>query len=130
MEKISLKLPVMYGDHHVTEVRGILLQLPGVQQVYASSAFQMVEVQFDPALVGAEQIGAALEAAGYAGELPSIAEPSTASARGSGKNEHFRHTVSYEQTKQVVSFSQSINYQGRPLWPCPGMGPIKNKDEE
>lgn len=130
MEKISLKLPVMYGDHHVTEVRGILLQLPGVQQVYASSAFQKVEVQFDPALVGAEQIGAALEAAGYAGELPPIAEPSTASVRGSGKNDHFRHTVSYEQTKQVVSFSQSINYQGRPLWPCPGMGPIKNKDEE
>lgn len=130
MEKISLKLPVMYGDHHVTEVRGILLQLPGVQQVYASSAFQKVEVQFDPALVGAEQISAALEAAGYAGELPAIAEPSTASVRGSGKNDHFRHTVSYEQTKQVVSFSQSINYQGRPLWPCPGMGPIKNKDEE
>jgi len=130
MEKISLKLPVMYGDHHVTEVRGILLQLPGVKQVYASSAFQMVEVQFDPAQVGAEQIGAALEAAGYLGELPPVVEPSTATVRGSGKDDHFRHTVSYEQTKQVVGFSQSIKSQGRPLWPCPGMGPIKKLDEE
>jgi copper chaperone CopZ len=130
MGKVSLKLPVMYGDHHVTEVRRILLTLPGVQNVYASSAFQKVDVQFDPALVNEDQIKAALEAAGYMGEMPLSVEPATTTVRGSGNDDHFRHTISYEQTKQVVSFSQTVNYQGRPLWPCPGMGPIKNKDEE
>jgi copper chaperone CopZ len=130
MAKISLKLPVMYGDHHVTDVRRILLMLPGVQNVYASSAFQTVDVQFDPALMTEDQIKVALGEAGYLGEMPVTVEPSTATVRGSGKNEHFRHTVSYEQTKQVVGFSQGIHYEGRPLWPCPGMGPVKNMDEE
>jgi copper chaperone CopZ len=130
MEKVSLKLPVMYGDHHVTDVRRILLKLPGVQSVYASSAFQTAAVQFDPALVNVDQITAVLAEAGYMGEMPQSVEPATTTVRGSGNDDHFRHTVSYEQTKQVVSFSQTVKSQGRPLWPCPGMGPIKNMDEE
>ena len=48
MEKITVDLPTMYGDHHVTDVRRILLALPGVEDVYASSAFRLVEVTFDP----------------------------------------------------------------------------------
>jgi copper chaperone CopZ len=130
MGKISLKLPVMYGDHHVTDVRRILLALPGVQNVYASSAFQTVDVQFDSAQANEDQIRAALEEAGYMGEMPLSVEPATTTVRGSGNDDHFRHTISYEQTRQVVSFSQTVNHQGRPLWPCPGMGPIKNMDEE
>ena len=130
MEKVSLKLSVMYGDHHVTDVRRILLELPGVQNVYASSAFQTVDVGFDPVQVNEEQIKTVLEEAGYLGELPQQVEPSTAYEQGRGNKDHFRHTIVYEQTKQVVSFSQQVNYQGRPLWPCPGMGPINNMDEE
>ena len=130
MEKVSLKLPAMYGDHHVTDVRRILLELPGVQNVYASSAFQTVDVQFDPAQVSEEQIMTALGEAGYLGELPQQVEPSTAFVQGSGNSDHFRHTMVYEQTKLVVSFSQKVSFQGRALWPCPGMGPIKSMDEE
>jgi copper chaperone CopZ len=130
MQNISLKLFAMYGDHHVTDVRRILLELPGVQNVYASSAFQTVDVRYDPTLVGEEQIKAALEAAGYLGDLPLRVEPSSAFVQGSGNDDHFRHTISYEQTKQVVSFTQKVGYQGRPLWPCPGMGPVKNIIEE
>ena len=48
MEKKSFKLPAMYADHHVVEVRRILLEMPGVQDVYASSAFQVADVTFDP----------------------------------------------------------------------------------
>ena len=44
MKKISLDLPTLFGDHHVTEVRRLLLELPGVAEVYASSSFQIVEV--------------------------------------------------------------------------------------
>ena len=47
MDKLTVDLPTMYGDHHVTEVREILLKLPGVDDVYASSAFQQVQVSFD-----------------------------------------------------------------------------------
>ena len=126
MEKVSLKLPAMYGDHHVTDVRRILLELPGIQNIYASSAFQTVDVWFDPAQANEDQIKTALEEAGYLGELPLTVEPSTASEQGRGNRDHFRHTIVYEQTKQVVSFSQKVSYQGRPLWPCPGMGPIKS----
>lgn len=129
MEKVSLKLPAMYADHHVTEVRRLLLALPGVTNVYASSAFQRVDVGFDPDLIAMDQINATLGDAGYLGELPSNIEPSSASY-GTGKDGHFRHTTVFEQTRQVVSFTQKVNYQGRPLWPCPGMGPIKNNPEE
>jgi copper chaperone CopZ len=130
MENVSVKLPVMYGDHHVTDVRRILLALPGVKNVYASSAFQTVDVQFDSAQVNVDQIKIALEEAGYLGDIPLQIEPSTPFVQGTGNDDHFRHTIAYEQTKQVVSFSQKVSYQGRPLWPCPGMGPIKNIDEE
>jgi len=41
--KTILELPAMYGDHHVTEVRHILLGLDGVKDVYASSGFRVVE---------------------------------------------------------------------------------------
>ncbi len=51
MEKYTLDLPTMYGDHHVLEVRRILLEIPGIQDVYASSAFRAVEVTYDPAEV-------------------------------------------------------------------------------
>jgi len=130
MDKVSLKLPVMYADHHVTEVRRILSQIDGVQDVYASSAFQTVDVRFDPAQVSEDQIQAALGEAGYLGDLPATVEPASAAAKGSANKDHFRHSIAYEQTKQVVSFNQKVNFEGRPLWPCPGMGPIKNMDEE
>ena len=35
MEVLTLELPAMYGDHHVVEVRRILLEIPGVDNVYA-----------------------------------------------------------------------------------------------
>ena len=33
MNTLSLDLPSMYGDHHVTEVRHLLLELPGVDRL-------------------------------------------------------------------------------------------------
>ena len=30
MQKVTYETPSLYGDHHVTEVRRILLELPGV----------------------------------------------------------------------------------------------------
>ena len=84
MDTLTLELQKMYGDHHVVEVRRILLELPGVEDVYASSSFRIVEVTYDPGKVNPEQIKASLEEAGYFGELPLPAESGEA-AYGRGR---------------------------------------------
>ena len=130
MNTFSIELPALYGDHHVTEVRKLLLELPGVDDVYASSSFRVVEVSYDPTKVSAEVITKTLDEAGYLGELPIPAESGQAEyGRGNGQT-YFRHTSVYENTRQTVSFAQSVSYSGRPLWPCPGMGPIRSMQLE
>ena len=129
MKKITLDLPAMYGDHHVVEVRRVLLAIPGVEEVYASSGFRAVEVTYDPEKVNDLEIQLKLDEAGYLGEWSILSEPGTAIARKQGEGS-FRHTAVYEQTRQVVSFAQEVGSIGRPLWPCPGMGVIKKIEEE
>lgn len=129
MEKLVLNLPAMYGDHHVIEVRRILLGLPGVTNVFASSAFRSVEVSYETPAGSADQIRAALDAAAYLGELPSQGEVAVAVSDINGGATSMRHTMVYEQTKLYTSFTQDIVAQGRPLWPCPGMGPVRGMDD-
>ncbi len=131
MEVLTLELPAMYGDHHVLEVRRLLFELPGIEDVYASSAFQVAEITYDPAKVDEQAIKAKLDQAGYLGELPIPVEvPGGVSATGEGRTGFFRHTAAYETTGQVVGFTQQVNYEGRALWPCPGMAPLTGIDEE
>ncbi len=129
MEKLVLDVPALYGDHHVTEARRILLELPGVGDVYASSAFHTIEVSYDPSKVKADAIRARLDEAGYLDELPMPAESGVAVSPESS-DEFFRHTTTYEQTRQTVSFAQRVVYSGRPLWYCPGMGVIEKTEKE
>jgi len=128
MATLTFEAPLMYGDHHVTEVRRLLLSLPGVEDVYASSCFHIVEVQYDETQVSPEEIEARLDEAGYLGELPVPVEVGAVRGNGQGKGQEptYRHTVAYEQTRQVISFAQHVPYRGRPLWPCPGMGVLRN----
>ncbi len=65
MEKLQLSVPDMWADHHVLKARAALTALPGVQEVIASSAFRMVMLSYDPALISPGAIMAALEDAGY-----------------------------------------------------------------
>jgi copper chaperone CopZ len=125
----TFELPAMYGDHHVVEVRRILLELPGVQDVYASSAFRIVEVTYDPGKINDLEISVKLDETGYLGEWTVTSEPDAAAAWQKNGKEAFRHTAAYEQTQQTVSFSQSVHTPGRPLWPCPGMGVIKSMED-
>jgi excisionase family DNA binding protein len=126
MEKIVFNVPAMYGDHHVVEVRRILLELSGVEEVKASSCFHTVEVTFDSSKVGRNEIQNKLEQAGYLDELTIPVETDTPASQTNGKQKpFFRHTAAYEQVKQTVSFGQTVSYTGRPLWPCPGMGVLK-----
>jgi copper chaperone CopZ len=128
METKTFETPALFGDHHVSEVRRILLELMGVSEVYASSAFQIIEVKYDPAKIKVEQITACLDEAGYLGEVPMLIETGIAVEKKDGDN-FFRHTAVYETVKGTVSFAQRVDYSGRPLWPCPGLGAVKMTDE-
>lgn len=130
MAKLTLELSAMYADHHVIEVRRLLLALPGVQAVYASSAFRAVEITYDSATINDLEIQIKLDEVGYLGEWSVLAETGKPVGSGDGPNTFLRHTSVYEQVKHVISFAQNVSYQGRPLWPCPGMGPIRGMDEE
>jgi copper chaperone CopZ len=130
MEKRIFEVPAMYGDHHVSEVRRILLEIPGVEDVYASSAFRIVEVSFDPNITSEQAVDTKMQEAGYMGEWLLNTESGKAVGSGIGSGTFMRHTMVNEQVKQVVGFAQKVGYQGRPLWPCPGMGPINGMDEE
>lgn len=129
MKTITISLPAMYGDHHVREVRRILLERPGVEDVYASSAFRVAEVSFEPGKISPEALETLLDKAGYLGELPIPEESSIAVNERNGKGSHFRHTEAFAQTNKTVSFGQSVAVSARPLWPCPGMGPVRVMDE-
>jgi len=65
MESVTLDVPKIYADHHVLAVREALLSLEGVKEVTASSAFKMVRVSYDPAMITPAAIEEKLRAAGY-----------------------------------------------------------------
>jgi len=132
LKKKTFDVPALYADHHVTEVRSILLQLEGVTDVYASSAFQIVEVTYDESKINDLEIAVKLDEAGYLGEWTAPVETGIAAQpEDEGPKPYFRHTTVYETTKKTITFSQRVNYSGRPLWPCPGMGTVPfTRDEE
>ena len=126
MEKAAIAVPAMYGDHHVLEVRRILLAMPGIEEVYASSSFQTVQVSYDPAKVSVEEVKSKLDESGYLDELLVPTETATPANEANGKDKpFFRHTSAYEQGRQTIGFEQNVGYAGRPLWSCPGIGVIK-----
>jgi copper chaperone CopZ len=127
MASFSLELPSMYGDHHVLEVRRILLELDGVSDVYASSGFQVVEVEYNSKKTPKKDLVAALEKAGYTSDF-NIPEEQSIPANEQKETAYFRHTEANEQTGNTVSFEQAVRVQRSPLWPCPGMGAVKTKN--
>lgn len=130
METKTFQMPALYADHHVTEVRRILFELEGVTDVYASSAFQTVEVTYDEKKINDLEISVKLDQAGYLGEWTIPIELGTAAQQGDGQKPYFRHTATYETIKHTVSFGQKVSYKGRPLWYCPGIGAVRMDEEE
>jgi copper chaperone CopZ len=130
MKKLVLEVPAMYGDHHVLEVRRILLEAPGVETVDASSAFQIVEVGFDPEKSSEEVLRQRLDEAGYLADLQVPMEsgiPAVSPDTNGGT--YFRHSAAYETVGNVIAFGQAVSVSGRSLWPCPGMGPVQTMDD-
>lgn len=127
MKTFQTDLPALYGDHHVIEVRRILSEIQGVTNLYVSSAFQLLQVEYDETKTDEEKILAKLEEAGYLGELL-IPQETNLPATELVDKKSFRHTAAFEQTRQV-SFHRQTSFSGRPLWPCPGMGTLKKVEE-
>ena len=127
MESLTLKLPAMFADHHVIEVRRVLSNLPGIGVIYASSAFQTIEMEYDPTLITPQQVEDALDAAGYLSEL--LIPIEIGAGDEMAEKPFFRHTTAYTQAGKTVSFAQNIPFAGRPLWPCPGMGVVEKETE-
>lgn len=70
MKDVLMSVPRMWADHHTLKVRQVLLALPGVEDVQASSAFKTVRVRFDAEKTSAEAIAEELKKAGYAPAAP------------------------------------------------------------
>lgn len=125
MQKSTFTTPALFGDHHVTEVRRILFALPGVKDVYASSAFHVVEIEFDESQVTHAKLLETITDSGYLAQIPMMAESGEAAEAAS----LFRHTTTYDAVKKTVSFAQKAPFSGNALWNCPGLGVIKKMDE-
>jgi len=78
MEKVVLDVPTLWADHHVLKVREALVNLEGVEEVYASSAWKQVLVTYDKAKTDRAIIEKVLAEAGYPvgeGETPVLVRP-------------------------------------------------------
>jgi copper chaperone CopZ len=83
MKRAILSVPKMWADHHVLEVREVLIALRGVEDIYASSAWKQLIVSYDPDKLDEPTIAGALSEAGYGagetleleGEAPSTGDP-------------------------------------------------------
>jgi hypothetical protein len=128
METIRFEAPALYGDHHVSEVRRVLLAMEGVRDVYASSAFHVIEITYEPEKVSAGQLEDLLRGMGYLDELPVPMEAIPIRASGNGKH-LFRQTTFVENSRQV-GFLQPSPMQGRSVWACPGFGLLKMDENE
>ena len=116
MEKLLLSIPTLYADHHTAAVRTILNGLKGLSEIFVSSAAKQVALSFDPKLIGSEAIEAALAEHGYAtGDGEPVYPTSLAQAPS-------RHSSAIQAAGSALTFQQTApGWQGRPLWPCPGL---------
>jgi copper chaperone CopZ len=116
MEKMLLNVPAMYADHHATAVRRLLEALPGVEDIYTSPAARQVQVSYDPEVMAEEDIKAALSAEGYGEDMLDPA----GSLRP--KEDPRRHTAAHAAAEESSPIPDPTpNWEGRPLWPCPGL---------
>ncbi len=78
MKKVVLDVPTLWADHHVLDVRDVLAKLEGIGDVYVSSAWKQVLVNYDADKTDEAKIEKALSEAGYPvgeGRVPILVEP-------------------------------------------------------
>ena len=116
MDKVTLNVPGMYGDHHVLAVRDILGKLPGVENILATSAFKQVVVWYDAAKAQPTDFENVLAAEGYMqDQAPLVTDEYKAHKRGGS------------QFVVASGIAESLRFEAPPVnWgtsgprPCPG----------
>jgi len=107
MTSVVFAVPAMYADHHVVEVRRILHDVPGVRAVYASSAFRVVEIDFDDEHTSPDALERLLDEAGYLSELPVLTESGEPATDGATADVRYRrYTTSNASSGSGVAFRQ------------------------
>jgi copper chaperone CopZ len=125
MEKLTLTIPTLFGDHHTIAVRTILEELDGVDEVYVSPAFRQVAISYDPKKVEAAVLEKTLAEQGYSPDAPELAYAMSASEKVN------RHSAAVAAAGDSLVFHENPPaYEGRPLWPCPGFEPLPDLEEE
>lgn len=103
MEKFTLSIPTMFADHHVLAVRSAL-EIPGIDQVYASAAWKQVLITYDPESITEEQIQAALEKGGYpvdGKDTPILVQHAKSGRDPQWETSPSRHTKTHAAEKQL-----------------------------
>lgn len=65
METLTLTIPKMYGDHHVSAVHRALAEIPGIADVWASAASKQLQITYDTEVIQPQEVEARLDEAGY-----------------------------------------------------------------
>jgi len=115
------------GDVRRPPRKGGAAQLTGAARRgrgIASSSFHVAEITYAPDKTDLAALEEALDRAGYLEPLPIVIESDVPATEANSNQVYFRHSATFEQTGKTVSFGQEVAAQ-RPLWPCPGMGPIR-----
>lgn len=124
MDTLHLHIPAMYGDHHVIEVRRILFNLDGIEDVYASSYSQTLQIDFQPDKIDPDTIKQELAHHSYLDTLDIPYESGIAAYKNDSNASFFRHTVAYQHLQNTVGFAQDIDHGGRAIYPCPGFNHV------
>ena len=117
MDKVTLSVPGMYGDHHVLAVRDLLGKLPGVENIYATSAFKQVVVTFDPAKSKPADFENMLKAEGY---MESEARPDITDAIKAQRHGGSQFVVASGMAESVRFEAPPVNWGAGGPRPCPG----------
>lgn len=99
MERMVLRIPKMWADHHVLAVRKALADI-GIQEIEASSARRLVRLSFDPSAVEREAILRALRDAGYAPTEEEVRLPEPLANKEPG-SPWFVHVARTTQTNRL-----------------------------
>jgi copper chaperone CopZ len=117
MEKVTLNVPGMYGDHHVLAVRDLLGKLPGVENIYATSAFKQVVVTFDPTKSKPADFEKVLKAEGY---MESEARPDITDTIKAQRHGGSQFVVASGIAETVRFEAPPVNWGAGGPRPCPG----------
>jgi copper chaperone CopZ len=117
MEKVTLNVPGMYGDHHVLAVRDLLGKLPGVENIFATSAFKQVVVTFDPTKSKPADFEKVLKAEGY---MESEARPDITDTIKAQRHGGSQFVVASGIAETVRFEAPPVNWGAGGPRPCPG----------